>query len=226
MFGIQHKPPESNSPPAPPSSWSGGTLDMSWYHSTPSNLHLQPGKLIQVAVTFGSGPSTTGLTNVVAIAANEFPLLALKADRTVAGGPASPNNVVAVAAARYDHFALKTDGTVVTWLSGNPIAFTWPTNVVVLASGQNHRLAILGDGQPPAPVPFTDLKRISNSFNLTVPTQYGHLYWLDYKTSLADTNWRALPQNPGIGNPLILTDTVATNTQRFYRIRQSPALRQ
>ena len=101
---------------------------------------------------FGSGPPTNGMTNVVAIAGNEFPLLALKADRTVVGGPTSLSNVVAVAPARYDYFALRADGTVVNWASGNPVAFTWPTNVVVLASGQNHRLAILGDGQPPPPV--------------------------------------------------------------------------
>ena len=30
MFGVQHKPPESNSPPAPPSGWPGGTRDILW----------------------------------------------------------------------------------------------------------------------------------------------------------------------------------------------------
>ena len=29
-FGVHHKPPEYNSPPAPPSGWSGGTLDKPW----------------------------------------------------------------------------------------------------------------------------------------------------------------------------------------------------
>ena len=29
-FGVHHKPPEYNLPPAPPSGWSGGTLDKPW----------------------------------------------------------------------------------------------------------------------------------------------------------------------------------------------------
>ncbi len=30
MFGVFHKPPEYNSPSAPPYGWSGGTLDKPW----------------------------------------------------------------------------------------------------------------------------------------------------------------------------------------------------
>ena len=30
MFRVHHKPPEYNSPPASPSGWSGGTLDIPW----------------------------------------------------------------------------------------------------------------------------------------------------------------------------------------------------
>ncbi len=36
-LSLHHKPHEYNSPPAPPSGWSGRTLDMPWYHRTPSN---------------------------------------------------------------------------------------------------------------------------------------------------------------------------------------------
>ena len=33
MFGVDHKSPEYNSSPAPPSRWSGGTLDKPWTYS-------------------------------------------------------------------------------------------------------------------------------------------------------------------------------------------------
>ena len=182
-------------------------------------------KADKTVTAWGSAPSTNGMTNVVAIAANEFPLVALKANGTVVAAsvttpPVSLSNVVAVAAGRYHALALKSNGTVTNWAFNNPATPVGLTNVLAIASGQNHCLAIVGNGPQPAPVPFSNLKRISNSFSLSLPTQYGHVYWLEYKDSLTDTNWKTLPLNAGNGAALTLTNSTATNSQRFYRIQE------
>ncbi|HZI34007.1 MAG TPA: hypothetical protein VFF11_16830, partial [Candidatus Binatia bacterium] len=177
-------------------------------------------------VAWGSSPpSTNGMTNVVAIAANEFPLVALKADGSivaagVAKPPASLTNVVAVAAGRYHALALKSNGTVVNWTPGTPITPDGLTNVTSIASGQSHCLAIIGSGPQPASFAFANLNRISNKFSLTLPAQFGHLYWLEYKNSLDVQNWQALPLNLSTGTMVNLADPQATNASRLYRAWQ------
>jgi alpha-tubulin suppressor-like RCC1 family protein len=174
---------------------------------------------------WGTSYSFLGITNAVAIAANEFPITILKADgrvhaTNVLSAPTSLSNAVGVVAQRYTASALRADGTITNWGSGGPVTPIGLTNVAVLASGQYVCLAILGNGLQPGPIPSTNLKRISNAFSLTTPAQSGHLYWLEYKTSLSDTNWKTLPLNLGISNSVNLTDTAATNSARFYRIRK------
>jgi alpha-tubulin suppressor-like RCC1 family protein len=111
------------------------------------------------------------LTNVVAIAAGSLHSLALQADGAVFGWgynangettiPASATNVVAIAAGLVHNLALKADGTVVGWgnnssgqatgvtdgspgtvlTAGHPL-----TNVVAIAAGSSHSLALQADG--------------------------------------------------------------------------------
>ncbi len=113
----------------------------------------------------------TGLNNVVAIAAGGDYSVALQADGTVAAWgenffgetdvPAGLNNVVAIAAGNNYGLALKADGTVVGWgynndgeatgvPSGAPgaviIAGQPLTNVVAIAAGIEHSLALEADG--------------------------------------------------------------------------------
>jgi alpha-tubulin suppressor-like RCC1 family protein len=176
-------------------------------------------------ISWGTSYSFAGITNAVAIAASEFPIVVLKADGKVhatntLAAPAGLSNAVGVVAQRYTASALKSDGTVTNWGGGGPVTPAGLTNVSVLASGQYHCLAILGSGPQPGQIPFTNLNRISNSFSLSTPSQPGHLYWLEYKTSLTDTNWKALPLNLGISNSIILTDGAATNSMRVYRARK------
>jgi hypothetical protein len=165
------------------------------------------------------------MTNVVMISASEFPLVALKANGTVVAAnvtapPANLSNVVSVAAGRYHALALKSDGTVTNWAFNNPPTPVGLTNVAVIASGQSHCLAIIGSGPHPAPFAFSSFECLSNKFSVSLPTQYGRIYWLEYKKSLADSNWKTLPLNLAIGNSITLTDGSATNSQRFYRVRE------
>jgi alpha-tubulin suppressor-like RCC1 family protein len=182
-------------------------------------------KTDKTVVSWGvSSTYTTGMTNVVAIVACEFPLIALKADgKVVAAGttaaPANLTNVVAVGAGRYDAVALKSNGTLTNWMtpSGTPAGLT---NVSAFANGQYIALAIIGNGPQPTNIPAAAPSLISSSFSVSVPSQYGHLYWLEYKNSITNVNWQTLPLNLGISNSLMLTDPAATNAARFYRIRQ------
>jgi alpha-tubulin suppressor-like RCC1 family protein len=166
-----------------------------------------------------------GMTNVVAISAGEFPMLALKADGKIAVNtgistpPPSLSNVVGIAAGRYHALALKADGTVTNW-TFSPQTPPGLSNVLVVASGQNHCLAIIAAGQPLPTAPLTGAQWKSNTFSFTLPTQSGRVYATEYKNSLTASNWIPLPLAPGRGWTTTLTDPSATNSQRFYRVRQ------
>ena len=54
---------------------------------------------------------------------------------------------------------------------------------------------------------------------LTVPTEVGPTYVLEYKDSLEDTQWNVLTTIAGTGLPIPITDNGLTNTTRFYRVR-------
>jgi hypothetical protein len=57
------------------------------------------------------------------------------------------------------------------------------------------------------------------TFMLTVPTEVGPTYVLEYKDILDDTSWKVLTTVAGTGSPIPITDNGLTNTTRFYRVR-------
>lgn len=62
--------------------------------------------------------------------------------------------------------------------------------------------------------------RRADAFSLTLPvTDSGKRYRLEFKGSLADTNWSSLAAAVGDGFVKSLIDTNATGAQRFYRVR-------
>jgi len=60
----------------------------------------------------------------------------------------------------------------------------------------------------------------TNGFTVSVPTSNGRVYRLEYKDSLADGAWTALPLQAGTGGTLQLTAPDVSTSQRFYRVRQ------
>jgi hypothetical protein len=94
------------------------------------------------------------------------------------------------------------------------------TNVMAIAAGSFHSLALIGDGPPMLHAQITNPTLSLTGFSLSLPTQSGRVYRLEYKNSLNDTNWMALPLVAGNGDMLMLTDTTATGSQRFYRVKQ------
>jgi outer membrane protein assembly factor BamB len=64
----------------------------------------------------------------------------------------------------------------------------------------------------------------SNSFNLstfflTFSTEFGPIYYVDYKDFLSAQSWTPLTSVAGTGSPISITDNGLTNRSRFYRIR-------
>jgi N-acetylneuraminic acid mutarotase len=58
-----------------------------------------------------------------------------------------------------------------------------------------------------------------SSFSLSVTTAVGLNYALEYKESLEDLLWAIAQTLSGTGGTITLTDGMATNTARFYRVR-------
>lgn len=179
-------------------------------------------------VTWGSSVLTNGMTNVVAICANESVLMALRADRTLAVSGAAiestgNSNVVAIAAGGNYALALLSNGTItnLTYALGyGPATPQGLPPALAIAAGDNAALGIFADGQPLPQAMMTNASRGSNSFSFSTPTQLGHVYAPEYKTSLSATNWLPLPLVTGSGGTMTITDTTGTNAQRLYRLER------
>jgi alpha-tubulin suppressor-like RCC1 family protein len=169
------------------------------------------------------------LMNAVAVVGGSGYSLALRADGTVVAwgdsAPALPplTDVVAVAAGGNIGLALKKDGTVVPWGTYNGTTLTVPAglkNVVAISVGMSHALALVGDAPPVTQAAASNLKWNTNCLTLSVPTDNGRVYQLEYKPSLSATNWTALPMAPGLGAMQALHDLTASNSARLYRVRR------
>lgn len=174
-----------------------------------------------------------GLTNAVAIAAGDSHCLALKGDGNIIGwgssvfnlttAPAGLSNVVAISAGFQHNAALKSDGAIVAWGNNQQGQTNVPSglaNVNAIAAGGYHTVALVGNGPPVIGAAISNPVTSTNSFSVTVPSQSGRVYRLEYKVSLSDTDWTALPLVAGNGKNLTLTDPMAMDSQRFYRVRR------
>jgi hypothetical protein len=192
---------------------------------------------------YGQADVPPGLSNVVGVAAGGEHSLALQGNgRVVAWGhgdrgqtnvPSNLRDVVAIAAGDAHSTALNRNGTVVQWgqfldPSGNGSSAGSPsraTNVLVVASGGNHTLALLAGG-PIQPVPLDFLTRSLEGpvFTASVPTIRGQHYLLEHARSPQATNWIMCTPIPGDGAIKTLVDPEAIVAQRFYRVRLRPGV--
>jgi M6 family metalloprotease-like protein len=172
-----------------------------------------------------------GLPKAVAIAAGEYHSLAVTAEGKVvawgddSGGQCQPPvglaDVVAVAGGGGHSVALKRDSTVAAWgynWNGQTAFAPAITNVVAIAAGSSHTLLLLG--RPPAPFALSQAVRDQNRFTVRFPTLGGKNYTLEGQVGLPGTNWSPISTVPGTGGVQSLSDVNATNSQRFYRVRQ------
>ena len=172
-----------------------------------------------------------GLTNVVAIGAGEYHSLAVKGDGTVVAWgdnsqdqcnvPPGLTNAVAVAGGGGHSVALGADGQVTAWGADWNGQCHLPPGLVPasgIAAGEYHTVVLLADSLP---VPWLlHPARKGNRFSALVQTLSPKSYALEFKDSLAATNWTAVSTNAGNGALRLLTDPTATGAWRFYRMRQ------
>jgi hypothetical protein len=181
---------------------------------------------------WGSNPGPpTNLTNVLSVKGGGGHDVALFGDGTVfpwgqntygeLNVPANLSNVVAISSGDFDSLALLANGTVVGW-GLNSFGLATPPNglinVQAIASGDNHNLARVGTGPPVTGASVMNPTLSENGFSLLVPSQSGHVYVLQYKDSLDDSNWLSLPLVAGTGASLTLTDPDPSTSQRYYRL--------
>jgi outer membrane protein assembly factor BamB len=58
-----------------------------------------------------------------------------------------------------------------------------------------------------------------NTFFLTFSTEFGPIYFVDYKDQLSAHAWIPMTSVAGNGSPISVTDNGLTNSARFYRVR-------
>lgn len=172
----------------------------------------------------------SGLNNVVALAGNMEYCLALKSDGTVVAWgkapqpPAGLSGVKAIAAGEDHCLALLSDGTLATWGANDSGQINVPaglSGIVGLGAGWNYSVAVAGGTQPPAPLSVAGAAlSASGSFNVSVLSQANKSYVLQYKNSLSDPNWTALPAVAGTGQTILLKDPAASAANRFYRVQE------
>jgi hypothetical protein len=85
------------------------------------------------------------------------------------------------------------------------------------SSNTLNSLEIPGLGTAASPT-ISRPKLTGTTFTLSVPTQIGFNYTLEYKISLSDADWTTVQTIGGTGGTITLTDTGATGLTRFYQV--------
>jgi alpha-tubulin suppressor-like RCC1 family protein len=137
------------------------------------------------------------------------------------------SNVIAVASACPDNqagavWALQRNGTLTgigysSSYLGQSNVWMNLSNVLAIASGYTHHLAIIGDSFPKPIEPMLNAGFSNGQFTISQPTSLGRSYRLEYKNSFSD-DWQIFPPTPGNGSTQILADPNPPPLQRFYRV--------
>lgn len=122
-------------------------------------------------------------------------------------------------------WALQRDGTLTglaynsesSYFLGQSNIWMNLSNVLAIASGYTHHLAIVGDSFPRPIEPMLNAGFNNRQFTISQPTSLGRSYRLEYKNSFSD-DWQILPPIPGNGSTQTLADPNPPPLQRFYRV--------
>jgi hypothetical protein len=129
-------------------------------------------------------------------------------------------NIAAIGVGFGIGYALKADGSLqgLGGITGIPQGLQ---NAVAIAVGYSQVLALVGDGPPVMKAAATFPTAGSNGVGVSISSQSGRVYRLEYANSLGQANWTALPLAAGTGRTLTLTDASPMQSgQRFYRVRR------
>jgi hypothetical protein len=88
-----------------------------------------------------------------------------------------------------------------------------------VAAGAYHTVVLLEE-DPPVPPRLLNPARSGSRFSALVQTVHRTHYALEFVDSVVATNWVGSCTNAGHGALQVITDSGATASQRFYRLRQ------
>jgi len=200
--------------------------------------------LITLALNDGGGSNNLVIRSftVRVGAVDSPPAISVIPDQTVSENTASGS--IAFAIGDSD---TTTDSLLITAVSLNP-ALLPPANVVLGGSGNNRTLDLLpatnqtgvaivvvtvSDGTFSATSafevtviagtgparPILQISRVGGNFQMSLATQIGQTYALEYKNSLADPVWNPLSTVAGTGQTVTIMDAVVPSDTRFFRVR-------
>ena len=113
---------------------------------------------------------------------------------------------------------LELQGGIYTFADGlviSPNATVSGCGTIVGAITNNGTLIPCG----PPPATISGVTHTGTTANVSFTSVSGHSYTLEFKNALSDLAWTPiLPAQPGTGGLLLLSDTLATNRTRFYRV--------
>jgi len=172
-----------------------------------------------------------GLNQVTAIAAGGFHSLALRVngsvvawgDNTSGQTTLLPNltNVIAIAGGNLHSLALLAGGAAEGWgnnLQGECVIDSAMRGITAISAGTYHSLTLVGQ-TPPGPS-LLSASRAASTVSISLPTARAKTYFLQYKTSLTDTNWQWCSALAGDGAFKTFTDSITNGPRRYYRVRQ------
>ena len=169
-----------------------------------------------------------GLSGAVAIAGNITYALALKSDGTLiswGNAPAIPlgvSGLKAIAAGEDHCLGIGFSGNVIAWGgdgSGQSDVPSGLNNASSIGAGWNYSVALVTSTTTTPAFTLSNPMWTSTGFSVSVQSQIGKSYTLEYKASLEDSTWTALQPVSGNGAAITLSDKSATLTQRFYHVR-------
>jgi alpha-tubulin suppressor-like RCC1 family protein len=170
----------------------------------------------------------SGLAGVTAVAGNNNYCMALKTDTSVTlwgrypSPPGALNNIVAIAAGETHALALTSTKQIIAWGASQSGATTVPgglTDPFAIAASWHFSAALQRTSGSLQNFLLTNPRRQNNIFTVSLNSQLGANYTLEYKNALTDPSWFSLSPVPGNGSTLTLSNGSATATRRLYRVR-------
>ncbi|MSU59927.1 MAG: PKD domain-containing protein, partial [Pedosphaera sp.] len=179
-------------------------------------LVLSPAQLLVSPASLDLGNVLTGRLAYASFVITNAGSVTLSATATVALAPFGllDDASNAVASVAFDVPVLGATNLVVRFAPEDAGAFS---NTVIFASnGGNSTNALAGTGVG-APLILSALGGVD--FTFAFDTFAGLTYVVQFKDSLDDPVWQTLQTVPGDGTQKIITNSIATPEQRFYRLR-------
>ncbi len=188
---------------------------------------------------FGQLNVPSNLTNVIAISARGMHSLALRSDGSAVSwgayqnesytqdliSPPAMTNVIAISAGSEHDLALTSEGNVVAW-GLNPsgqtnVPASVAGNIIAISAGAFHSMALAAERAPLQRAPLLNPTVVpGKAASFAIESEVNRVYRLEFKDSLEDPDWKALPLVAGTGNPITLLDSAPSTVCRFYRVRR------